>query len=209
MRKIIFSLIVIVLTKFSASAQDYKQAMETNIKKLDTASAASIPAIANTFERIANAEKNKWEAFYYAAYCYAIMAYRTDNASIDMVADKADDYLAKAVALNDNSETSSLGAMIVACRIMVDPVSRFQQKSMQANTLLEKAKAQDASNPRPYYLQARIQIRTPEAFGGGKKPAKTSLETALEKFKAFVPASSIAPAWGYKQAQSMMDELSK
>jgi hypothetical protein len=209
MRKIIFGVVFFVLAKFSAVAQDYKQAMETNIKKLDTASAASIPAIANTFERIANAEKNKWEPFYYASYCYAIMAYRADKASVDMIADKADGFLAQAVALNDNSETSTLGAMIVACRIMVDPVSRFQQKSQEADALLEKAKAQDASNPRPYYLQARMQVRTPEAFGGGKKVAAETLKTALDKFKSFTPANPISPNWGYKQATSMMEELSK
>lgn len=192
------------------NSNKYIQAMEKNIKILDTvSSAATILSLANNFERIANAEKNKWEPFYYTAYCYAVMALMSDKASIDILADKADIYLKQAIALNDNSETSVLGAMIHACRIMVDPISRFQINGTESATLLEKAKAQNPANPRPYFLQAKTQLKIPEGMGGGKKIAKSTFEKAIEKFKAFIPANSIAPDWGYQQALAGLELINK
>src|SRR5688572_31022188 len=109
MYKIFLISAILLFSGFASSAQgtnsagplnkDYLQAMETNIRQLDTASTgATFRSLANNFERIANAEKNKWEPFYYAAYCYGLMAVNADPASIDMLADKADSYLAKAIA---------------------------------------------------------------------------------------------------------------
>jgi|SRR5687767_1073242 len=221
MKKIILFSIIFLLAKHVVIAQGtktaeatnsnkYLQAMEKNIKSLDTVSSAgSFHSLANNFERIATAEINKWEPFYYAAYCYAVMALMSDKASIDMLADKADNYLKQAIALSDNSETSVLAAMIHACRIMVDPISRFQINGMESAALLEKAKAQNPANPRPYFLQAKTQLKIPEGMGGGKKIAKSTLESAIEKFKIFIPANSIAPNWGYQQAQASLEQINK
>lgn len=221
MKKIILFSIIFLLAIYNIIAQGtkatevsnsnkYIQAMEKNIKILDTvSSAATILSLANNFERIANAEKNKWEPFYYTAYCYAVMALMSDKASIDILADKADSYLKQAIALSDNSETSVLAAMIHACRIMVDPISRFQIIGTESATLLEKAKAQNPANPRPYFLQAKMQLKIPEGMGGGKKIAKSTFKKAIGKFKAFIPANSIAPDWGYQQALAGLELINK
>jgi hypothetical protein len=188
----------------------FEAAMLTNIKQLDTASgAASLMALANNFERIGNAEKTKWEPFYYASYCYTVMAFMSsDKSKIDWLADKAEALLQQAEAIDkNNSEISCMFATINSCRIMVDPMSRFPTKGQEVNAMLAKATQENAGNPRIYLLQARMQLRTPEAFGGGKTVAKTSAETALEKFKSFVPASAIAPTWGEQQAKALLAKI--
>lgn len=194
----------------STNSKQYTEAMKKNISIMDTASAvSSLQALSNNFERIANAEKNKWEPYYYAAYCYAVMAFKSGKEYTDMLADKADSYLEQAIKLDDNSEISALSAMIHACRISVDPVSRFQVNGLAALSLLEKAIKQNPDNPRPYLLKARILIRTPEAMGGGKKTAKPVLETAIEKFKTYNPASAFEPHWGHQQARESLEQINK
>ena len=165
--------------------------------------------LANNFERIGNAEKNKWQPFYYAAYCYAAMAFQTgDKTAIDALADKAEAFTGLAESIeNNNSEITTLMAMINSCRILVDPMGRFPTKGREVNDLLAKAKEQNDANPRIYLLQARMQLYTPEAFGGGKTLARQTAEKALQKFTHFQLPSSIAPNWGASQTQSLLDKI--
>lgn len=220
MKKIIFLALVISSLHGIAKAQTavskkektsaFESAMLNNILQMDTAATAStFIALANNFERIGNAEKSKWQPFYYASYCFAAMAFMSpDKTKIDWLADKAEAFLQQAEAIEKtNSEISCLFAMINSCRIMADPVSRFQTIGKEVHSLLAKAKEENANNPRPYLLQARMQLRTPEAFGGGKKIAKESIETAIEKFKNFIPENLVSPVWGEGQARSLLEKI--
>ncbi|MFN2440767.1 MAG: hypothetical protein ABR503_16300, partial [Chitinophagaceae bacterium] len=194
----------------TVNTSTFETAMLHNIRQLDTASAAStLITLGNNFERIGNAEQKKWEPFYYAAYCYTVMAFMSpDKTKIDWLADKAEAYLQKAEAIEkNNSEISCLFAMINSCRILVDPIARFQAKGKEVQMFLDKAKQENVHNPRIYLLQGRMQIRTPEAFGGGKKPAKESIDLTIEKFKNFKPKNAIAPNWGEKQAISLLNQI--
>jgi hypothetical protein len=214
----LFLAIAIVATNVNAQTSNtsvkqssaFEAAMLTNIRQMDTASGpASLITLANNFERIGNAEKTKWQPFYYASYCYTAMAFMSpDKSKIDWLADKAEALLQQADAIDkNNSEISCMFAMINSCRIMVDPVSRFQTKGKEVNMLLAKAMQENEGNPRIYLLQARMQLRTPEAFGGGKNVAKASAETAIEKFKTFVPENAIAPSWGEQQAKALLAKI--
>jgi hypothetical protein len=184
--------------------------MKMNIAKLDTASSGeSLTNLANNFERIANAEKTQWQPYYYASYCYVVMAYLSpDKTKIDLLADRAEALLQQADAIDkNNSEISCMFAMISSCRLLVDPMGRFPTKGAEAQSQLEKAKQQNADNPRVYLLQARMQLRIPEGMGGGKKIAKASAELAVQKFNNFKPENSIAPNWGAQQAKSLLDKI--
>ena len=131
-----------------------------------------------------------------------------DKSKIDWLADKAEAFLQQAEAIEkNNSEICCMFAMINSCRILVDPVSRFQTKGREVQAFIAKAIEENPNNPRIYLLQARMQLRTPEAFGGGKKIAKESVETAIEKFKNFTPENSISPAWGEGQAISLLEKI--
>ncbi|MGZ8540028.1 MAG: hypothetical protein ACXWV6_05230 [Chitinophagaceae bacterium] len=186
-------------------------AMEANLKLLDTASVpATFIMLANNFERIGKAEKNQWLPFYYSAFCYALLAGNVpDRAKIDMLAEKATSYLVLADELQkNNSEISSLQGMILYTRVLVDPVSRWQTMGKDAIERLAKAKQQDPANPRPYLIEARAKLHTPEGLGGGPKAAKTIIDECLAMFKTFVPENSLAPGWGKIQAEKLAHSIS-
>jgi len=210
MKKLILSIFTITLMFGSMAQKSFELAMKNNLAQLDTSSTPEgFLALANNFERIGSAEKTRWQPFYYAAYCYTVLAYLSpDKSKIDPLADKAESLLQQAEAVEkNNSEISCLFAMINSCRILVDPISRFQTRGREAQMQLAKAKQENADNPRVYLLQARMQLRTPEGLGGGKKVAKESAELAVQKFKDFKPENSISPNWGGQQAKSLLDQI--
>lgn len=199
-----------LIAQTSAPGDKFVSTMEKNIQVLDTASTPeTYISLANTFERIGNAESNQWLPFYYSAYCYTILAYMTpDKSKVDQIADRAEGFVYKAAALSfNNSELSTLSAMITYCRLQVDPVNRWGTMGASGETYLSKAKEQDPTNPRPYLVEARVKLNTPEAMGGGAKVATPVINTAVEKFNIFVPASTIAPHWGKPAAEKMAARL--
>ena len=185
-------------------------AMKTTIAAIDTSykNPANLLALANKFERIASAEKNQWLPYYYAALCqvnYCFM--QQDPSGLDPMADKAELFLLKADSLSaNNSEISAVKAMIATVRMIVNPMQRFMEYAPVIESNLEKAKAQDPTNPRPHYLKGENLKNTPEQFGGGCATAKASLKTAKEKFETFKPYSELAPNWGLQRVEMLLNE---
>ena len=63
-------LIVAFATSSSAQNEKFVKAMEALVPAVDTTrSPEGLNELANSFERIANAEKTQWLPFYYAALC--------------------------------------------------------------------------------------------------------------------------------------------
>jgi hypothetical protein len=219
MKKQIFIAAAFIVAAFSIQGQkavlvqtntDFEAAMIENIKQIDTASTPnSLITLANNFERIGKVENTRWEPVYYAAYCYATLAFlQTDKDKVDVLLDKSEYYLQKAEEISkNNSEITSLYAMINSCRIIVDPINRFQTKRKVVFALLAKSKLENPGNPRPYLIEANLLWRTPSVFGGGKKPSIQSLETAIEKYKAFKPENAISPTWGETQSNLMIKKI--
>ena len=212
MKKLILSL-SIILCGFASIAQNaqYETAMKGLIMKMD---ASNVPeafqAVANGFERVANAETNQWLPKYYAAYNYIMQAYTTkDQSKVDGILDMADKQIADAEALNNNDELKCLSAWAKSARIGVDPMSRGMKYGMESAQLLEDAKKMNPNNPRIYFLQAQSAFYTPEAFGGGKSKAKGLFQKATELYASFTPSSEMMPNWGGEQAKTMLDECSK
>lgn len=194
----------------TANGQDrYEAAMKQQVGLLDSASTfnpASLHALANTFERIAQAEQTQWLPYYYAAYCLVNEAFMTqDKTKVDPLSDKASLLAEKALALRgQDSELSCLLSLIAVSRIAVDPMSRGAKYGTESVELLEKAKEQNPENPRVYLLQGQNLLYTPEAFGGNKAKGKELINLALQKFSTFKPESGIAPRWGEVYAKELL-----
>jgi hypothetical protein len=208
MKKIILSL-VIIAAAFSATAQSekYQKAMAANLAKMETAkSAMDFQTLSAGFERIANAEKDQWLAYYYAAQMQILNGFmQKETAGNDVIADKAEALMNKADSLQKgNSEISCQRSMIATLRMLVNPMQRYMQFAQQINGSMEMAKKQDPSNPRPYYLQGQNLKNTPEQFGGGCKTAKPLLEQAMKLYEAFKPASPLHPNWGKQQTEELL-----
>lgn len=209
MKKLLFTSILLCSFCMAFSQSDkYAPAMQKNLATMDTAfkNPANLLTLANNFERIASAEKNQWLPYYYAAFCqvnYGFM--QQDKDKIDAIADKATDFINKADSLMpNNSEISCIKSMIASCHMMVNPMQRWQEYGAESNGNMEKAMKQDPANPRPYYLKGQGLKFTPEQFGGGCKTAKPALQTALDKYAAFKPASELHPNWGKGQVEMLI-----
>ena len=99
----------LMMTATFAQSEKYIKAMEPKVAMLDSNNTVdSWKDLANTFERIAGAEKTQWEPYYYAAYC-TLMAgnlsmpqdgsFEDIFCTTDPMADKAEQLINKAAEL--------------------------------------------------------------------------------------------------------------
>ena len=214
MKKLFFLTALSLLSLFSFAQSDrYVAAMKSNLLALDTSfrNPANLLAVGNNFERIATVEKNQWLAYYYAAYCQVNYGFMSqDKTKTDGYADKATALIAKADSLiPKNSEISCIKSMIASCHMMVNPMVRYMQYGQESTTEMENAMEQDPANPRPYLLKGQSLKYTPEQFGGGCKTAMPELQTALDKFKVYKPASELHPVWGSERTLQLMKECNQ
>lgn len=212
MKKFLICLTVasFAFTALFAQSDRYMPAMEKNVSALDSAQTPEqFQELGNNFQRIAEAEQTQWLPYYYAGYCQVILAFtQKDPQQIDAIDDKAEQDAMKADSLHPNdADVNCLLSMVNSARIMVDPQSRGMEYGPKSSAYLQKAMSIDSTNPRPYMLMGQSLLYTPAQYGGGKDKAKPYLEQAVEKFKTFQPASSIAPNWGKEYADSLLTRV--
>jgi len=193
-----------------AQSEKYMAVMKSNIAAIDTSfkNPANLLTLANNFERIAAAEKNQWLPYYYAALCQVNYTYmEQDKSKIDAIADKATVLINKADSLMpNNSEISCIKSMIASSHMMVNPMQRYMEYGPESASHLESAMQQDPTNPRPEYLKGQGLKYTPEQYGGGCATAKPVLQSSLDKYKNFKPASEIHPNWGMQRVELLISE---
>lgn len=204
---------MIVLLVFAAEvvfANDkYTEIMQKNIETVYQAkSVEEFQSLANTFHRIAEAEKNKWEAFYYEAYAYVMMAtIEKDGAKKDGMLDASLKAIESAKALQPaESELVALEGFVHMMRVTVDPASRGQQYSGLAFQSFSKAVGMNPENPRALALLAQMEFGTAQFFGSSTDGACTTVTKAIEKFENQKPTSLLSPMWGKGMALSLKNK---
>jgi hypothetical protein len=201
--------ILVIITMFFAglvSAQSkYEGAMTRGLEQLKAAKTTEDMAAASAFfERVGDAEKDKWLPYYYAAYANYMTGWMNPKADKDKVSEKSKDLISKAEALEqNNSELFCLRQMVAVQQMTVDPMARWQSYGAEARAALEKAIKADPNNPRIYYLNGQTLMNTPEAFGGGKAVAKKLFEKSLELYKTSQPPQ-FYPNWGKEDAEKLL-----
>jgi len=211
MKKLSFFTVLLLLSVCSfAQSEKYVAAMKKNLAGMDSSfrNPADLVKLANSFERIATAEKTEWLPYYYAAFCQVNAGFmEQDKTKTDGIADKANELIKKADSLApNNSEISCIKSMIASCHMMVNPQERWQQYGAESSSNMEAAMKQDPANPRPYFLKGQGLKYTPEQFGGGCATAKPQLQIALEKYNIFKPASEIHPDWGKQIVEKLISD---
>ena len=189
-----------------AAEPKYEAAMAKGLEQLKSAKTAEdMSAASSFFERVGDAEKDKWLPYYYAAYANYLVGWMNPKADKDKIAEKCKDLITKAEVIeHDNSEIFCLRQMVAIQQMTVDPMTRWQTYGAEATRALESATKADPNNPRIYYLNGQTLMNTPEAFGGGKTIAKKLFEKSLELYKTFKPASPFHPDWGKDQAEKLL-----
>ena len=205
----IISIVFILLSSIAfGQSPKYQEAMLKGLSSLANAKTSDeYLTTANSFERIAQIERKDWLPLYYSAYSNLTAGlFSKDNSFKDQYWDKALKQAQKADSLSaNNSEIFTLKGYIQFMKATVDPQSRMSFFGTSAASL-EKAKALNPDNPRPYLVQGQDTFYTPSAFGGGKKAAKPLLEIAVEKFAKFKAETALSPNWGGKQAKKLLGE---
>lgn len=207
------SVILSLLFLTVAIADDkYEKEIKKNLEKIDECKTPNdFIKLANNFERIAVAEKDKWLPYYYSAFVYILASYADSSNSIkDIYLDKSEKFNNIADSLQpNNSEVYTLKGMISQARMQVDPMNRWQKYGADATNNFTKAMQIDTLNPRPEYLIGVGLYYTPKQFGGGPTTAKSILEKSFAKFEKFVPENDIAPNWGKDQVADYLKQINE
>lgn len=200
---ILFTMLVVT----NVFADKYTEQMTKNIEVVySNAPIEDIQKAINVFERIAGAEKTKWEPYYYASFGYIMMATKeTDVTKKDSYLDLAKAALDKAAAINANeSEIVALEGFNHMIRVSVDPATRGQQYSSLAMQSFGKAMAMNPQNPRAAALMARMQYGMAQFFKQAPTEACQTAKNALALFEAQPAGITIAPSWGRGMAAELV-----
>jgi len=206
MKQLFIAVCMLVSTIGFSQSEKYMQTMGATLQQMGSAKTGEeMIAVAQKFERIGDAEKTQWLPYYYAAILKSRMSMMGVGGDKDATADQASALIEKAEAIEkNNSEITCIKSMIATAKMLVDPQARFMQYGVQATKFLEEAKKLDATNPRPYMLQAINLKETPEQYGGGCKTAKPLAEKGLALYNAAKPTSPIHPNWGKETVEGIL-----
>ena len=212
--KIALTILICFLTVVGMHADGgkYEKAMKNNLSKIDgEKDVGSMLDVANGFERIAYAEKDKWLPFYYASFMYVLSGFSDTTAGkADTYLDKADAFINIADSLEvDESEIYTLKGMVAQARLQVDPMNRWMKYGQISGRNFQTAMELDTLNPRPEYLMGVSLLYTPEQFGGGPVTAKPLLEKSLEKYNQFVPDNDLMPKWGRRKVEQLLEQINE
>jgi tetratricopeptide (TPR) repeat protein len=210
MKKYIFFLTVVFSLQSAVFSQSdkYLAAMQKNLALFDSCKTVEdFTKVANTFERIGDAEKTQWLPYYYAGLALSTSGWMPEVKDKDANSTRINGFCdkAEAVAGNDpdKAEILSIRNMSATQQMMVDPQTRWASYGQSAGQALEKALKLDPNNPRLYYLKGMSLFGTPTQFGGGKDKAKPVFEKAVQLYKQSKP-KDLYPRWGQKQAEDMI-----
>ncbi len=205
--KTTIAILVLALSSSLLAADRYTEQMLKNIEQVYKAqSQDELQQAVNALERIAGAEKNRWEPFYYASFGNIMLAnLEKEGAKKDSYLDLAEKTLAKAMAINPNeSEIVALQGFVHMIRLTIDPAARGQQYGMLSMQSFEKALSLNPNNPRAMALMAQMQFGTAKFFN--QQPTE-ACQTAKKSIGLFADQKdSMAPSWGKGMAESLLEQ---
>ncbi|WP_312389601.1 hypothetical protein [Chryseobacterium sp.] len=204
-----FALGLMSLTAFAQS--NYEKVMAEKMAKLEACKTTDeFQAFANDFDRIAKKETTQWLPSYYAAFSYIqkgrLLMREGKMTELSVQANAAFNYLdqAEKIAGNNNSEIHLLKKMAYSLKMMENPAERYMTDGAKAIEELKTAEKLDPNNPRVFLIKAEDTYFTPEQYGGSKAKGLEQFKTALDKFNAFKPKTSLDPNWGKAEAEYFM-----
>jgi tetratricopeptide (TPR) repeat protein len=201
-------MLFLVLSSAVGGDGKFVEAMKKNIQLVYEAKEISqFQEAVNSFQRIASAEKNRWEPFYYIAFGNVMMAnFEQDGAGKDRYLDEAVKALTQAQALApEESEISALEGFIHMIRLTVDPQTRGMVHAPQAMQAYEKALKQNSQNPRAFALLAQMQFGTAKFFNSSTAEACANNSKAIELLDSYKSDNELAPSWGRRMAEGLTE----
>ena len=210
MKTLFTAVSVLVCSVLTAAGDQYVSKMKETMQLMDQCQTIEeYQEVANTFEVIAEAEKDKWHPYYYSALVYGLMSMQVpDFDKKDLYAEKAQLAISSGLEIEpEESEFYVLKAFALFAAIQVDPMTRGMDYMMQAEQALAKAEELDAGNPRIYFLRAQTTLNMPPEFGGGQEAALPLLKQAKEKYDNEVRDNELDPVWGKEEIDRILQQI--
>jgi len=208
--KRIIVLVLIVLTAGAVRGQNDKftNAMLAVLQKSGEAQTfEEHQDVANSFARIAEAEKGEWTPLYYAALNNLVMSFMDiDNGQKEKLMALAQSQIDAGLKLKpEESEFMVLQLLVYYGKMALNPMEAMQLLG-KVSEVTEKALSIAPGNPRIYLEQAEARFNMPPEFGGGPGAAMPLLKEAMEKFDTFVPDSPLSPDWGRDRCEMLLKQ---
>jgi len=201
--------LVFVLASIVANAQtNFENGMQ---KAFELWSTKDMNAAENHFERIANAEKNKWLPHYYIAQVNSIKSWEEkDENTLKAQLDKAQKHLDIAMSISkDNPELLVMQGQILTNWIAFDGMTYGMKYSGKVSELYDKAYKLAPNNPRVVLCKGDWAMGTARYFGQDPSKHCKEVASALPLFDAFEPESEFHPKWGKKRANEILKSCKK
>ena len=197
---IIFSLIV--STPLLAQGS-YEKGMQ---KAMEIYGSGNVDEAANLFERIGNAEQDKWLPYYYVAQININKSWTLkDESVLKAQLDKAQEYVNLAKTFSkDNPEIMILQAHIYTAWVAYDGQRYGMKYAPLVTEIYNKAKAVAPDNPRVVLNKAEWDMGSAKYFGENVKPYCKDIEHSLELFANFENEDPFYPKWGKERAEEVL-----
>ena len=209
MKNILLSIAMLFVILTQVTAQDqYTQGMQQAFKLW---SENKTTAATGLFERITNAEKEKWQPAYYAANVLITSSFMATETATKMAnLEKAKKYIDIAHERSaDNSEIHTLEGLLYTGYVAMDPQTYAMQYSNTIVQLHEKAIQLDPNNPRALSNKIEWEMGSARFFGQDLQPYCDRLQEILVKFDQQDTTQQFSPTYGKDRVQEVINNCGK
>ncbi len=155
------------------------------------------------FERIGQAEKDKWQPMYYACTVLITSSFEAKEMETKMaMLEKAKTHVAAAHERSpDNSEIYTMEGLLYTGYVAMDPPTYAMQFTQKINELHDKAIELNPNNPRALSNKIEYEMGAARFFGQDLKPFCKRLEAVLVKFDEQDLSEPFAPDYGKERVE--------
>lgn len=163
------------------------------------------------FERIAQAENDKWQPYYYAANVLITQSFSmNDMAAQFLLLEKAKSHIKKAHKISkDNSEIYTLEGLLYTGYVAADPGTFAMQYSGKIVSLHTKAIELNPSNPRALTNKIEYEMGTARFFGQDLAPFCDKLEATIDKYDEEEETDTFDPRYGKERILDIIENCGK
>lgn len=201
--------VLIFLTVHIAAAQSaYEKSMKAAMEQLfaQNRTKEDLISVANKFDRISQAEKDKWQPVYYASLAYSWLATEEEtleqkDARIDQSRKLIEEGLVRSPG---NVEFVTMQGYSDMLSLSFDAGTRGQSMSTRVFSTFGRAMKMDPQNPRAQMFMAQMQYGTAQFFGQDTAPVCELFKSALSSFNNTKETGDFSPTWGKAMAEQMV-----
>ncbi len=160
------------------------------------------------FERIAQAEKDNWLPYYYAANTLITASFETKDATmINEILKKAAGFITKAQELSpDNSEIITLEGLLYTGYVAMDPMTYGMQYSNKIINLHARAIELDAENPRAQLNKIEYEMGSARFFGTELSTFCDAIESTKPLFENQESSIPFYPNYGVDRVSILLKQ---